>query len=223
MPHSVYVLIDPRDDEVRYVGCTTLEPLVRLRGHMANRRAGAKRDWLDELVRCGLVPIIRTELAVRGDHAFAMFAEHAVFCWHRDHRGAQLLNARMGNGSTEYAVTPPRYVFPLPKPSNHENGICDVAGLPQDARPSSDDVFGPMPDADHLVGTGAIRLTARQKLVLDYIAEFLAAHAAAPTMREVMARFGWTSTNGVADYFKALERKGFIQRSGRHIRILRAA
>jgi len=55
-------------------------------------------------------------------------------------------------------------------------------------------------------------LTARQAAILEFIKEHLRVHAYPPTLREIGARFGIRSTNGVNDHLRALERKGYISR-----------
>lgn len=54
---TVYVLIDPRDDRVRYVGATTKTLKARLKGHRT-RAAARVKAWIDELATEGLTPRI---------------------------------------------------------------------------------------------------------------------------------------------------------------------
>jgi repressor LexA len=54
------------------------------------------------------------------------------------------------------------------------------------------------------------KLTLRQSEVYRFIRERLTACGYAPTVREIGARFGIRSTNGVADHIKALKRKGAL-------------
>lgn len=56
-----------------------------------------------------------------------------------------------------------------------------------------------------------IGLTERQRLVLDCIHEAIEAHGCPPTQRELGARLGVRSTNGVRQHLHALERKGYIR------------
>lgn len=51
------------------------------------------------------------------------------------------------------------------------------------------------------------RPTARQLAVLRFVVE-----AGAPTVREVMDHFGFTSTNAVSFHFAALIRRGLLER-----------
>ena len=66
-------------------------------------------------------------------------------------------------------------------------------------------------------------LTARQAECLAIIRESVATRGFPPTLREIGARMGIGSTNGVNDHLKALERKGAIARDdelSRGIRVL---
>lgn len=56
------------------------------------------------------------------------------------------------------------------------------------------------------------KLTKRQQEVLDYIRECIADHGYPPTLREIGGKLGISSTNGVNDHLKALERKGYLDR-----------
>ena len=56
-------------------------------------------------------------------------------------------------------------------------------------------------------------LTARQQEVLDFIENAIRTAGFPPSMREIGERLGITSTNGVSDHLKALEKKGYLQRS----------
>ncbi len=58
-------------------------------------------------------------------------------------------------------------------------------------------------------------LTKRQESVLKFIIECIRDHGYPPTIAEIGAEFGITSTNGVNDHLLALERKGYIQRSSK--------
>lgn len=56
--HFVYVLIDPRTDEVRYVGCT-IDVKRRIRGHLEAARTGHQipnAAWIRELLKLSLKP-----------------------------------------------------------------------------------------------------------------------------------------------------------------------
>lgn len=64
---------------------------------------------------------------------------------------------------------------------------------------------------DFAIGTQA-PLTLRQRMVLQFIADFRAQKGFAPTLREIGRHMGIRSSNGVNDHLRALERKGFIRR-----------
>jgi DNA-binding MarR family transcriptional regulator len=55
-------------------------------------------------------------------------------------------------------------------------------------------------------------LTERQGRVYDYLSAHVALYGIAPTIREMCAALGISSTNGVKDHLLALERKGWIRR-----------
>lgn len=50
---AVYVLTDPRDNTVRYVGCTA-DPIGRLQQHLSHEGAGLKVEWTKEMHNRGL-------------------------------------------------------------------------------------------------------------------------------------------------------------------------
>jgi repressor LexA len=58
--------------------------------------------------------------------------------------------------------------------------------------------------------------TDRQREVLDFIRE--RSCVTGPTIREVMAHFGFTSPNGAMCHIRALERKGLIRRRAHAVR-----
>jgi repressor LexA len=64
-------------------------------------------------------------------------------------------------------------------------------------------------------------LTARQQMVLDFIRQSISDRGYPPTLREIGARMGIRSTNGVNDHLRALERKGYLTREDRKSRALR--
>jgi repressor LexA len=57
-------------------------------------------------------------------------------------------------------------------------------------------------------------LTERQETILRYVQDFQVQNGYPPSIREIGEFFGIRSTNGVSDHLRALERKGFLQRSG---------
>src|SRR5665213_1004631 len=64
-------------------------------------------------------------------------------------------------------------------------------------------------------------LTERQQMVLDYIRSSIVDRGYPPTLREIGARMGIRSTNGVNDHLRALERKGYLTREDMKSRALR--
>jgi repressor LexA len=66
-----------------------------------------------------------------------------------------------------------------------------------------------------------VGLTQRQQMVLDYIRQSIVDRGYPPTLREIGARMGIRSTNGVNDHLRALERKGYLTREDMKSRALR--
>ncbi|MGH7271208.1 MAG: transcriptional repressor LexA [Polyangiaceae bacterium] len=64
-------------------------------------------------------------------------------------------------------------------------------------------------------------LTERQQMVLSFIRESIVDRGYPPTLREIGARMGIRSTNGVNDHLRALERKGYLTREDMKSRALR--
>src|SRR5437870_5380346 len=58
-------------------------------------------------------------------------------------------------------------------------------------------------------------------MVLDFIRQSIADRGYPPTLREIGARMGIRSTNGVNDHLRALERKGYLRREDMKSRALR--
>ncbi len=56
-------------------------------------------------------------------------------------------------------------------------------------------------------------ITARQKMVLDFIADHLERHGYPPTLREIGGHLGVSGTLGVMKHLDALERKGYIRKT----------
>ncbi len=61
-------------------------------------------------------------------------------------------------------------------------------------------------------------LTARQRNILDFVVTFQDEHGYPPSIREIGDFFKIRSTNGVSDHLRALERKGWLARSGQQSR-----
>ena len=58
-------------------------------------------------------------------------------------------------------------------------------------------------------------ITRRQEAVLRFVVESIREHGYPPTIAEIGAAFGISSTNGVNDHLVALEKKGYIQRNSK--------
>lgn len=57
---------------------------------------------------------------------------------------------------------------------------------------------------------GLESLTAKQRAVFDFVAEFIAANGYGPTIREIMDRFRYRSPNAVKVHLKPMRKKGLI-------------
>lgn len=66
-------------------------------------------------------------------------------------------------------------------------------------------------------------LTDRQAAVLAFLRSYTAAEGIAPTVREIMAHFGWTSFNAPACHLQALVKKGHLTHTGFKSRAYRLA
>jgi repressor LexA len=53
-------------------------------------------------------------------------------------------------------------------------------------------------------------LSPRQRVVLDFITDCITLRGYPPTLREICAHLGTTSTNGASDHIRALVRKGYL-------------
>jgi SOS-response transcriptional repressor LexA len=58
-------------------------------------------------------------------------------------------------------------------------------------------------------------LTDRQREIYDFIASRFRATQQAPSLREVMRRFEFASTNAVVCHLKSIEKKGWIELGGK--------
>ena len=59
-PVSIYALIDPRNDSIRYVGMTTITIEIRLDRHIRcrNRNNNHKNKWIRKLISMGMTPSV---------------------------------------------------------------------------------------------------------------------------------------------------------------------
>lgn len=93
--HKTYVLKDPRDSAVRYVGITRFPLEERLQGHLRMDVLSNphKHAWFYELSCLGLLPDI--ELVETQPTRRASRQSEAAWFTHYYNQGAELLNVRM--------------------------------------------------------------------------------------------------------------------------------
>lgn len=65
-PAHIYILIDPRSDEIRYVG-KSIRPEQRLQNHMNERSNCHRSHWLQQLKSAGLTPRMEIVETVIGE------------------------------------------------------------------------------------------------------------------------------------------------------------
>lgn len=63
-------------------------------------------------------------------------------------------------------------------------------------------------------------LTDKQSAVLAFLRDWKAAHGSTPTIREIQTHFGFSSPFAATRHLQALEKKGFVERSGGRARSL---
>ena len=63
-----------------------------------------------------------------------------------------------------------------------------------------------------------MKLTKRQKEVLDFLAEFIRREGYSPSMEEVANHFGFASLNAVYKHLEALEARGYLKRDANRAR-----
>lgn len=66
-------------------------------------------------------------------------------------------------------------------------------------------------------------MTARQRQILEFINASVAERGFPPTLREIGQQFNISSTNGVSDHLKALQKKGFLFKADLKSRGLRSS
>jgi len=64
------------------------------------------------------------------------------------------------------------------------------------------------------------KLTKRQQMVYDFIVDAIKQHGYPPTLREIGNHLDISSTNGVNDHLKALEKKGYLRKGNLRARAL---
>ena len=92
---TIYALLDPRNNEVRYIGKTVQSLKERLRSHLKaiKRETNHRTNWLNNLVKCGVTPSI-IELEVVSSEEW----EVAEIFWisYLKFLGASLVNSATG-------------------------------------------------------------------------------------------------------------------------------
>lgn len=63
----------------------------------------------------------------------------------------------------------------------------------------------------HAMTPKSMKLTKRQKEILDFLVEFIATHDYAPSLREIAEHFSLRSTSTVYEHLKNLEDMGYLQ------------
>ena len=108
MLYTIYVLIDPRDNQVRYVGATN-NPTQRLKSHLLTKDDNqAKRNWFAELALYGQKPTLE-EIEVTDDEEVANQRE-TYWIIHYIRSGANLTNT-FSKYRPKRAPTPKRAVI----------------------------------------------------------------------------------------------------------------
>lgn len=91
---SVYVLCDPRDGSIRYVG-QTKDMRVRYTRHIANKSASPVSDWIRDLIHEGKRPEMMRIARVR-DKLASRYEERMIRAFLRE--GEPLLNVQHAPG-----------------------------------------------------------------------------------------------------------------------------
>jgi len=104
--YVVYALIDPRNNEIRYIGITA-NPDRRLEEHSSGRGGNIpKRTWITELYELGLTP--RMQLLETGLSLSTALEKENFLIQHYLNTGKDLVNLRLTpflNHSTKQPVT----------------------------------------------------------------------------------------------------------------------
>lgn len=87
---SVYVLCDPRTNEVRYVG-ETIDTMNRMRGHRSCTANKERTEWVKELEGLGLQPVMKVVSIVQRSECYE--EERRVIELHRS-QGCLLFNKK---------------------------------------------------------------------------------------------------------------------------------
>jgi len=98
---TIYALIHPNTNEVRYIGKTEIGVVNRMRGHMKDRTASYRGKWIRHLKSLGLKPVC----VVIEDDLSSKIVNDAEIFWiaYFKFLGARLINATAGGeGCTGY-------------------------------------------------------------------------------------------------------------------------
>lgn len=135
---TIYALVDPITDCIRYVGKTVQDPRVRLKEHIANPTNGYTEEWITNLSWGGQKPVMRILEECSRDE---VYRREAFWIRYMSDRGCSLLNIQSGGptfGNKGSCLLPyrPRKAKP-PKPSKP----------PEPSKPRKDKRRGPRPFA----------------------------------------------------------------------------
>lgn len=101
---TIYILSDPRTDEVRYIGATVQKLTHRLRKHVKYEGLDAKSVWIQSLVHEDVSPVITEIEVVPAEEKGA--AEQRWVAFYRQ-QGADLTNSTEGgSGSPGFRHSP---------------------------------------------------------------------------------------------------------------------
>jgi repressor LexA len=64
-------------------------------------------------------------------------------------------------------------------------------------------------------------ITDRQRAVYEWVVDYCEAHGYSPSIRELMAAFGFNSPNGAMAHLHPLRKKGYVTWNDRHSRTIR--
>lgn len=101
MEHSIYVLIDKKTNEIRYVGQTVKQLSIRLNGHISKAKNSGnktthKNTWIKSLLKENLKPIIKL-IDVVDENDWKEIEKNYIFSFQE--KGCDLLNISEGGDS----------------------------------------------------------------------------------------------------------------------------
>lgn len=92
-PYKIYSLTDPRDQSIRYIGCTCQALYMRLQTHLSDVRHptnsnlninGKRYLWIKELLDSNIKPIINLIEIVGFDKSLAKERERHYICLYQE-------------------------------------------------------------------------------------------------------------------------------------------